>query len=238
MSHDREQVFIYSRMCVKKIQVSSSLSLHEIMSNLDIRQHHIMYDPLVSSVITYSEMALNVKCSFSSNISFNTARVPKSSDSVTKSMFAFICPEEQSAAEPKIYMVPLGVKPIVTNRELLDEIASKREEQLVQKIWEVGKDDDYQTGASQFEESALEMQKRQKEQETSQRELESRYEEHKKELGRRFEENKREMQGHYKLFEAVQKELDQQHQATLDELRRQDQQYEAIQEKLKVRARA
>lgn len=180
-------------------------------------------------------MALNVRCSFSSNISFNTARVPKSSDSVTKSMFAFICPEDQSAAEP---MVPLGVKPIVTNRELLDEIASKREEQLVQTIWEVGKDDDYQTGASQFEESALEMQKRQKEQETSQRELEGRYEEHKKELGHRFEENKREMQGRYKLFEAVQKELDQQHQATLDELCRQDQQYEAIQEKLKVRARA
>jgi len=152
--------------------------------------------------------------------------------------FAQKTPEEQSATEPKIYMVPLGVEPVVANRELLDEIASKREGQLVQKIREIGKDDDHQIGACRFEESALEMQKRQKEQETNQRELESRYEEHKKELERRFEENKREMQGRYKQFEAVQKELDQQHQATLDELLRQDQLYEAIQEELRVRVRA
>jgi hypothetical protein len=45
------------------------------------------------------------------------------------------------------------------------------------------------------------------------------------------------MQGRYKLFEA-EKEVDQQHRATLDELCRQDQQYEAIQEKLNARARA
>jgi hypothetical protein len=176
-----------------------------------------------------------------------------------KSTLAFVA---QPADEPNmlcrqslIYMLAPGVafsEPMVTDREkVLDtqslltkleheveglEAKMEKQGKLMQKIKEASDDNDL-TNSSQMveriEESTLEMQKKQKERETIRQELIMKHS---------CDENK-EMQGRELQLKEIKEDLrlDQRYQATLDVLLRQEQKYEAIQQKLhayKIRDRA
>jgi len=260
MSHDSEQVAVYPRMGARKIQVSSDLGLHDIMLHLDICQCFIIYDPLVSSMITFSETSLNVTYSFSSNIPSNTA--DESSGSVLadkKPRLAFVCIEEQPVDEPKIFMLAPGVafsglivtdreKVLITERGLpldtqslvmeLDEVGgleAKREKQggeILQLVQTIGKVNKDDDNQTNAPQLMECIEASTLEMKTRQKEQQANV---RQELQRCYEEYKKEVKGRDQQFKALQQEelrLDQRHQAILDELRRQEQQHEEIQQLL------